>query len=194
MARSTLMAGTRSTNVTSVCQLLALPCSASMGSTAPPSPATVGRPGEGAQQPCEGPLVGVGRVLLVAQEDDLVPEQRGPQPGHGGEADVTADPDAADDGTDHPAHLGDADVLVRALTAESRRMVLDAGHTGAPFGWLVPGGRRHSPAPQHSATAQRHSTGPRHSTAARAGRPGSLSSNLRPPPANVKYFSRLYMK
>ncbi len=41
IARSTLIAGIRSTNVTSVCQLLDLPCSASMGST-PSSPATVG--------------------------------------------------------------------------------------------------------------------------------------------------------
>ena len=68
--------------------------------------------GQGAQQPREGPLVGVGGVLLVAQEDDFVPEQRGAQLGHGGRADVPADPDAADDGTDHPADLGDVNVLV----------------------------------------------------------------------------------
>jgi hypothetical protein len=101
------------------------------------------RLGEDAQKPGEGSLVGIGGVLLIAQEDDLVPEQRGAQLGHGGGADVPADPDAADDGTDHPAHLGDVDVLVRAMTAESRRMVLDAGHRRAPFGWLVPGSRRH---------------------------------------------------
>ena len=89
--------------------------------------------GQGAEQPAEGPLVGVGGVLLVAQEDDLVPEQRGAQLGHRGGAEVTADADAADDGTDHPAHLGDVNVLVRAMTAESRRMVLDAGHAMAPF-------------------------------------------------------------
>ena len=90
--------------------------------------------GERTQQLAESPLVGVGGVLLVAQEDDLVPEQCGAQLGHGGRADVTTDADAADDGTDHAAHLGDVNVLVRAMTAD--RMVLDAGHAKAPFGWL----------------------------------------------------------
>ena len=64
MARSTLIAGTRSTNVTSVCQLFALPCSASMGSTTPAVPGDRGvRPGQGTQQLGKGPLVGVGGVL-----------------------------------------------------------------------------------------------------------------------------------
>ncbi len=95
------------------------------------------RLGERAQQPAEGPLVGVGGMPLAAQEHDLVPEQRGAQLGHGGGADVTTDADAADDGTDYPAHLGDVNVLVRAMTAGSRPVVLDAGHAKAPFGWLV---------------------------------------------------------
>ena len=70
------------------------------------------RPGQGTQQPGEGPLVGVGGVLLVTQEDDLVPEQRRAQLGHGGRSDVAADPDAADDSPDRPADLGDVDAPV----------------------------------------------------------------------------------
>ena len=133
MARSTLIAGTRSTKVTSVCQLLALPCSESIGRIAFPSPATVGCGlVTGPEQLGERELVGVRGVLLVAQEDDLVPQQRGAQLGQRVRVEVAAGPDAADDGADDAADLGYLDVPVRAGD-ESRRVVLELGHAKAPF-------------------------------------------------------------
>ena len=108
--------------------------------------------GEGTQQLAESPLVGVGGVLLVAQEDDLVPEQGGPQFGHRGRFDVAADPDAADDGTDGAADLGHVDtpevdvpeVGGPGLAGDGPggtegRVVLDLGHARAPFGVWGPG-------------------------------------------------------
>jgi hypothetical protein len=81
----------------------------------------------------ERALVRVGGVLLVAQEHHLVPEQRGAQFRHRGRIDGAAGPDAADDGADDATDLGDGDLLVGRLAAESHRSVLDAGHARAPF-------------------------------------------------------------
>jgi hypothetical protein len=64
-------------------------------------------PGHRPEQLGERELVGVGSVLLVAQEDDLVPQQRGPQARDSVGVKVAADPDSADDRADHAADLGD---------------------------------------------------------------------------------------
>ena len=74
--RRRLTAGIRSTKVTSVCQLLALPCVESIGSTALALPANRGvRRSRGAEQAGELVLGRVVEVVLTGEEDDLVLEQ-----------------------------------------------------------------------------------------------------------------------
>ena len=67
------------------------------------------RGGQGAEQLGEGQLGLVVEVVLAAEEDDLVLEQRGAHLGHGGGREVAAEPDALDDGADAAADLADAD-------------------------------------------------------------------------------------
>ena len=81
------------------------------------------RPGDLAEQPRERQLVGVGRVLLIAQEHDAVPEQGGPQLGDRARLYVAADADPADDRADQAAHLGHLDVLEVAAGGQRHRAV-----------------------------------------------------------------------
>ena len=113
IARKMLIAGTRSTNVTSVCQLLALPCSESIRQDGLPVPAHGRmRPGHLAEPPGERQLLGVTRVLLVAQEHDPVREQGRPQLGDGVGWELAADLDPAHDRAERSADLGYLDMPV----------------------------------------------------------------------------------
>jgi len=115
-ARSRLIAGMRSTKVTSVCQLLALPWVESIGRTAFSLPRTVGCGSVGVPSRT-GELV-LGRVVevtLAGEEDDLVRQQGAADLGHGRGRYVAAEFDAADAGADRFGDLRDGDVVVAGV-------------------------------------------------------------------------------
>ena len=137
IARSRLIAGGRSTNVTSVCQLFALPCSESIGRIARPSPDTVGcglvvGPSSRANASWPSSVAwnwSRRKTTLCASSAARSSRDRGR--GH-----VAADPQAADDRAERAAGLGDRDVLVPAGAGRARPrrwMVVELGHAKAPF-------------------------------------------------------------
>jgi hypothetical protein len=71
-------------------------------------------------------------VLLIPQEDHPVREQCGAQLRDRTRVDITADPDAADDGSDNAADLRDFDGPVRAAAPRGRYLVMHLGHEHAP--------------------------------------------------------------
>jgi len=76
-----------------------------------------------AKQLREGELVRVSGVLLIAQEQDPVPQQRRAQLGERGRLDITAKPDPADDRADHAADLSHLDALKVTASRKSYRAV-----------------------------------------------------------------------
>ncbi|GAA3031932.1 hypothetical protein GCM10017559_68910 [Streptosporangium longisporum] len=86
-------------------------------------------------------LVGVGGVLLVAQEDHAVAQQRGAQLGDRRRVDVAAHPDAADDRADHAADPRDVDVPVGVAGDGGRLVVMEPSHLLTPFDGRVRVGR-----------------------------------------------------
>lgn len=62
-----------------------------------------------AEQVREGFVAGFVEVLLAAEEDDLVGEERGADVGDGGGVEVAAEADAVDAGADAPADPGHGD-------------------------------------------------------------------------------------
>ncbi len=63
----------------------------------------------GAEPLGEGLVGGLVEVLLVSEEDDLVGQEGGPDPGDVGVGQVPAEPDAADLGADASADLRDGE-------------------------------------------------------------------------------------
>ena len=66
--------------------------------------------GQGAEQLGERGLAGVVEVVLAAEEDDLVRQQRRADVRHGARVEVAAEADPLDDGADAAADLVDVDL------------------------------------------------------------------------------------
>ena len=111
MARSVVKAGERSTNVTSVCQLLALlPCSESTGRTAASSwpPVIVGcAVVSGPRRRTNAGVRAVVEVVLAPHDHELVLEDRRPQRGDLVLGHVGAEPQPGDLGAERPGDAAD---------------------------------------------------------------------------------------